>query len=140
VLVEHAKLSHGVVRRVRRRQDLAHPVGEDPDGAIARALGHALPAPSRQVVAVGLVGLVEDLDLAHQPPSSRAPGSTPASTSEAEEDAAKTHLRAAMVGTGRRLVDQLSPDDLRCPLPGQDQEILRGREPLRGIRHAPRLA
>src|SRR5690606_520934 len=131
---EDAELAHRVVGGVRRRQNLAYPVGQHADGAIPRSLrralappsGEVVASPSGEVVAVGLMGLVEDLHLGHQPPSSRPSRTAADGTAKAEQRSAQTELRGAMIGAGRRLVDELAADELRRALLGKSEEIVRG--------------
>ncbi len=66
------QLLDGIVPRMVRREDLADPIGPDPDRGLVGQLGEVLAAPAADVGAVDLIGAELDLGRRGEPPAAGA--------------------------------------------------------------------
>src|SRR5262249_14626404 len=109
--MEHLKLVDEIALRVRRRQQLAGPVGARPHGATGWKLRHPLTTPPDHVVQVDFMRLVLHLDLGTEPPTTR-PSTTRLTLKEAFQRRSERELRNPVFRRRTCLLDNDATDDL----------------------------
>ncbi len=123
----------------RWREDLAHPVGPDAQGAPSLAFGYAFASPARDVRAIHVARCELDVDLGEDPPAAGT-AATARAPLERSYERRDVRLRIGVLAAGGRLLDERAMHDLHGGLVGKAREVLGRRKWARASGHRRKVS